>query len=168
MFVLIMKYLLIAAALVGADQLTKGLICPRVIESGTQLFIPHLIRFEYVENTGMAWGMLKNASVILAVVSSAACVFIAYILIREHKKLSIGIRAGLIVVLSGALGNLVDRFFLGYVRDFIAFDFINFPVFNPADCFVTVGAAILLISLIFTKAGRRTFSELMEDDKKKK
>lgn len=61
---------------------------------------------------------------------------------------------GLALVLSGAIGNLIDRVALGYVRDFIAFDFINFPVFNFADSCITVGAVLLVVSVLFTKSGR--------------
>ena len=67
---------------------------------------------------------------------------------------------------SGAIGNLIDRVALGYVRDFIAFDFMNFPVFNFADSCITVGAVLLIVSVLFTKSGRAYFAAL--DEKKQK
>lgn len=65
------------------------------------------------------------------------------------------LQLGLALVLSGAIGNLIDRVALGYVRDFIAFDFMNFPVFNFADSCITVGAVLLIVSVLFTKSGER-------------
>lgn len=76
------------------------------------------------------------------------------------------LQLGLALVLSGAIGNLIDRVALGYVRDFIAFDFMNFPVFNFADSCITVGAVLLIVSVLFTKSGRAYFAAL--DEKKQK
>ena len=77
-----------------------------------------------------------------------------------------GVVVALTVILSGAIGNLIDRVALGYVRDFIAFDFMNFPVFNFADSCITVGAVLLIVSVLFTKSGRAYFAAL--DEKKQK
>lgn len=75
---------------------------------------------------------------------------------------------GLALVLSGAIGNLIDRVALGYVRDFIAFDFMNFPVFNFADSCITVGAVLLIVSVLFTKSGRAYFAALDEKSRSPK
>ena len=73
------------------------------------------------------------------------------------------------MICGGAVGNLIDRVALGGVRDFINFEFVDFPVFNVADIFVTCGGILLGVTLVFTRGGRR-FAEtvLGEDDKKKK
>lgn len=158
---------LIFAVLVAADILTKALICPELIEAGgTMRFIPNLLRFEYTENTGMAWGLFKNGTLILATVSALSCALIAWFIVKYRKKMPTGVRLALIMILAGAFGNLVDRVFLGYVRDFIAFDFIEFPIFNFADSCVTIGAILLGVCLVFTKKGRAFFASFDEKSEK--
>lgn len=154
---------LIFVVLVAADLLTKALICPEVIAAGgTMRFIPHILRFEYTENTGMAWGLFKNGTLVLAAVSALCCVLIAFFIVKYRKKMPMPVRLALLMVLAGAFGNLVDRVFLGYVRDFLAFDFIDFPIFNFADSCVTIGAILMGISLVFTKKGRAFFASFDE------
>ena len=159
----------ILAVLVAADLITKALICPTVIEAGgTMKFIPGLIRFEYTENTGMAWGMFKNATLLLTILTIIACAVFVYVIIKKRDVMPLAIRLGLVMILAGALGNLFDRIFLGYVRDFIAFDFFEFPIFNFADSCVSIGAVLLAFTLIFTRSGRRFFMSLDGEDKAKK
>lgn len=164
---LTLSALILVAALIAADQITKYLICPAVIEAqGSLKFIPGLLRFEYTENTGMAWGIFKNGTVVLGIFSLIACAGIVFFLVKKHKEMPITIRVGLLMVLAGALGNLYDRFALGYVRDFIAFDFVDFPIFNLADACVTIGAILMLAALILTKKGR-AFVKTLDDGPKK-
>ena len=153
---------LICIVLVAADLLTKALICPAVVEAGGMLkFIPGVFRFEYTQNTGMAWGLFGNATLILTIFTVIACVVIIFFIIKTRASMPKLVRLGLALILSGAIGNLYDRIFLGYVRDFIVFDFWDtFPVFNFADSCVTVGAVILGIALILTKSGRKFFMSL--------
>ncbi|MBR5949014.1 MAG: signal peptidase II [Clostridia bacterium] len=157
---------LIFALLLAADLFTKATICPAVIEAGGSVpFIPGLIRFEYTKNTGMAWGMLSDSTLILTIISLIACIALAFVIIKLLKKMPTAIRLALVLILAGAAGNLYDRAFLGYVRDFIAFDFMSFPIFNFADSCVTVGGILLVVSLIFTKSGRsfyKNFEKLFE------
>ncbi|MBR4435488.1 MAG: signal peptidase II [Clostridia bacterium] len=154
---------LIFIVLVAADLLTKALICPEVrAAGGTMRFIPHILRFEYTENTGMAWGLFKNGTLVLAVVSALCCVLIVFFIVKYRKRMPTLIRLALLMVLAGAFGNLVDRVFLGYVRDFLAFDFIEFPIFNFADSCVTIGAMLMGFGLVFTKKGRAFFASFDE------
>lgn len=164
--------ILIFAVLFAADLITKYTICPAVIEAGGVMeFIPGFIRFEYTKNTGMAWGMLSNATLLLTVISLISCIALAFVIIKLQRKMPTAIRLALIMILAGAAGNLFDRAFLGYVRDFIAFDFMNFPIFNFADSCVSVGGVLLVFSLIFTKSGRefyKNFEKLFEGKPKAK
>lgn len=159
---------LIFAILVAADLLTKGLICPVLQAEGPMSFIPGIFRFEYTENSGMAWGWLQGKTLILTIFTVIACALMIYFIIAKRKTMPTLIRAALTLILSGAVGNLFDRIFLGYVRDFIVFDFWrSFPTFNFADSCVTVGAVMLFIGLVLTKKGREFFKSLDSDDKKK-
>lgn len=163
---------LIFAVLFAADLITKYTVCPAVIEAGGLMpFIPGLIRFEYAKNTGMAWGLLSNATLILTIISLISCIALGYFIVKMQKSMPTAIRLALLMVLAGAAGNLFDRAFLGFVRDFIAFDFMNFPIFNFADSCVTVGGVLLVISLLFTKSGRefyKSFEKLFEGKSKEK
>lgn len=166
---LLMVYILsgIFIFFIAMDQLSKSLAVNMLGQVGAvQSFIPHFIRFEYRENTGMAWGLLPNARVYFIIVTLILAAFLVFLLVRYRKLLPKLSKVALTVILSGAIGNLIDRIFLGYVRDFIAFDFIEFPVFNIADCCVTIGAVLLAVSLLFTKPGKDFIRQIDSNDKK--
>lgn len=110
----------------------------------------------------MAWGLFSNATWVFVVITIVTGGLIVFILLKTLKTMPRNLQLGLALVLSGAIGNLIDRVALGYVRDFIAFDFINFPVFNFADSCITVGAVLLVVSVLFTKSGRAYFAALDE------
>ena len=153
--------------LVAADLISKAAAVSVLSQTGGALeFIPGLIRFEYHKNTGMAWGLFSNATWVFVVITIVTGGLIVFILLKTLKTMPRNLQLGLALVLSGAIGNLIDRVALGYVRDFIAFDFMNFPVFNFADSCITVGAVLLIVSVLFTKSGRAYFAAL--DEKKQK
>ena len=166
---LLMVYILsgIFIFFIAMDQLSKSLAVNMLGQVGAvQSFIPHFIRFEYRENTGMAWGLLPNARVYFIIVTLILAAFLVFLLVRYRKLLPKLSKVALTVILSGAIGNLIDRIFLGYVRDFIAFDFIEFPVFNIADCCVTIGAVLRAVSLLLTKPGKDFIRQIDSNDKK--
>lgn len=110
--------------------------------------IKGVFRFSYVENRGAAFGILQNRRfvfIFLTLVITAALVFYVF----KNKKSGPFFKLSTAFVVSGALGNLADRIILGYVVDFLDFCLINFPVFNVADCFVCIGAAMLAVYYIF-------------------
>lgn len=165
---LLMVYILsgIFIFFIAMDQLSKSLAVNMLGQVGAvQSFIPHFIRFEYRENTGMAWGLLPNARVYFIIVTLILAAFLVFLLVRYRKLLPKLSKVALTVILSGAIGNLIDRIFLGYVRDFIAFDFVEFPVFNIADCCVTIGAVLLAVSLLLTKPGKDFIRQIDSNDK---
>ena len=113
--------------------------------------IPNIISIKRLPggNTGMAWGLFSNKTVGLIVVS---LIMVIALLIFNHfvknKNIFYCISFGFII--GGALGNMYDRIFLNYVRDFLYFDFLpNFPIFNFADSFLCVGAIMLAIYILF-------------------
>ena len=112
--------------------------------------IKNVLEFYYIENTGTAWGMFGGGRIfflVLTVIIMAVLVYITYKLPTTKKYMLM--RITIILLGSGAVGNFIDRLFLGYVRDFIYFRLINFPVFNVADCYVTIGLALFIIMILF-------------------
>ncbi len=140
--------LLIIAALVGLDQLIKYLIASN-LEVGDACFeISNFIEIRYVRNYGGMMGTFDNKSKLLAVVT------IVIILVGLGAIVLKKIKPGFIYVcvsgiLAGGIGNLIDRLALGYVIDYINVLFVDFYVFNFADCLVTVGAFLLIFYEIY-------------------
>ncbi len=137
------------------DLLTKGLIIKYVVPNvgDSAKVLPPLINFIYVKNTGAAWGIFGGRQIFLIILTTIIlALFITFYILRvkrigEKSSILFAVSTGLIV--GGALGNLIDRIFLGYVRDFINFMFIDFPVFNFADISLTFGIIIVVIYFLF-------------------
>ncbi|MDP2908658.1 MAG: signal peptidase II [Nanoarchaeota archaeon] len=124
------------------DQLTKYFFKDKVF------VISSFLKLEYVENTGAAFGMLKGFSWLFIVVAFAVLVFILWNY-KGFKKEKSCFQIALGCLFGGVLGNLIDRLFLGYVRDFIAFSF--WPTFNVADAFSTIAVIILIVYTLISK-----------------
>ena len=133
------KYLLLSILtiiLVGIDQISKYLIVNRLNIEKNYPVIPQLISFEYLENRGVAFGIMDGKMTLITIVVILVTIGIIYII-------------KLLFMIAGAIGNLIDRIRLGYVVDFIKFDFIDFPTFNIADCYVVVATILVFIILMF-------------------
>ena len=126
------------------DQLSK-----HFLQSADVLLIPGILRLHGVRNTGATFGMLAGAPWLLTVVSGAACLFIAWYLIA--KQPGGWLRVGLLMLFSGALGNLIDRALRGYVIDFIELQFVHFAIFNLADVWITVGCVLSAVGILRLK-----------------
>ncbi len=109
--------------------------------------IPGVFRLRYVENTGAIFGSFSSSTLILTVFSALLVGATLYLLITKRVT-SKYVFFCLLMMASGGVGNLVDRIRLGYVVDFLEPTFINFAVFNFADCLITVGAVMLIVYLI--------------------
>lgn len=135
--------LLVIAVLVIIDQLTKYLIVTN-LETGESCFtIPHFIEFRYVRNYGGMMGTFDGMGKILGIVT--ILIIVGAIILLMLKKIKLGLPyVCLTMIIAGGIGNLIDRMKLGYVIDFINVLFVNFYVFNFADCLVTVGAFLLI------------------------
>jgi signal peptidase II len=96
-------------------------------------------------------GMLPGFRWMFIPLTILVCCAIAFVLIRYHKRLCIFSRITLALLFAGAVGNLIDRIVLSYVRDFFDFCLINFPVFNVADSSLTIGCILLVIDALFLK-----------------
>ena len=144
-------WMLIAAVLVTADQITKALAVKYLQDSPREGFIPFLFNLVYTENKGAAWGMLADQRWIFISVSFIAVALIAAALFVWAKEKAV-LCVSLTLILAGGVGNMIDRLSLGYVVDFIQFAFFTaFPIFNGADSFVTVGGVMMICYILFTK-----------------
>lgn len=132
------------AAVLVLDQLSKYMITAYEITDIP--VIKGFFHITYMKNTGMAWSMLSGQTGLLALVSAVAIgVMLNYLLKNKPDRLT---SFALALMIGGAAGNLIDRLFLGYVRDFLNFYIFgyDFPVFNIADSALCIGVFLLLIA----------------------
>lgn len=135
---------------VGLDQLTKYLVVSNMALHESIDIIPGVFRFTYIQNDGAAFGSLDNARWVFMVLSTVAIIGILVYMFWKKPQDKLMLSA-LILIVSGGIGNMIDRIALGYVIDFI--DFCAFPkiwmwVFNVADSFVCIGAGLLILWLV--------------------
>lgn len=148
---LLIKYSLfglLAVIIAVADQATKIMIQKNFVTGQSVEVIKGVLNFTYVKNEGAAFGIMQGAKVAFIIITVAvfAAAFIYFKKYRPESPLFLTATA---FVLSGAVGNLIDRVVLGYVRDFIDVAFINFPVFNIADSMICIGAILIVIYAFF-------------------
>ncbi|MBR6743210.1 MAG: signal peptidase II [Clostridia bacterium] len=127
------------------DQITKYIVISNMQLYDTIPFINGIMDFTYIHNTGGAWGILNKHTWILVVftlLAMAICVFVLIKYARANKILFFA----LCLIIAGGTGNMIDRIFRGgKVIDFLEVTFIDFPIFNIADCAVCIGAGLLLL-----------------------
>ncbi len=134
-----------------ADQFTKYLVVENIDYLDTIPFIPKFMSFHHTRNTGGAWSALNGGGwerVLLLSMSLVSMALIIFILVKFYKRSRL-LNISLSMVFGGALGNMIDRLRLEYVVDFLDTDFMDFPTFNIADCFITVGAVLMCVYVIF-------------------
>ncbi|MBE6800736.1 MAG: signal peptidase II [Ruminococcaceae bacterium] len=164
----VISAILLCVALVGADQIIKLLVINYLKPIQYIDVIDGVLRFRYVENTGAIFGSFSTHTVVLTVFSIILLGFTIFFLITNKNKNKL-VNLCMLLMISGGIGNIIDRIRLHYVVDFIEPLFVNFAVFNFADCLITVGAFILIFYLIFdlirdTKKSKNKVSEGLEDD----
>ncbi len=151
---------IIVLLVVGLDQLVKYLTDLYLMPLGTSVHLwGGVFHLTSAHNTGAAFGMLSSGTWLLIVFSSIAALLLAWVLVKFRPRLHTFMRITLALILAGALGNLIDRVVLGYVRDMFEFAFINFAIFNVADTAVSIGAALLALDVFFGK-GRQVVESL--------
>lgn len=141
---------LLIVALIVFDQFTKKLAVSKLMNQPAHVLIDGVLEFDYLENRGVAFGMFQGQRIIILVVG---IVFLAVLLcfmfkMPAGKKYTV-LHIILSCVIAGGIGNMIDRFSLGYVIDFISFVLINFPIFNVADCYVVCGVIAMCIMFLF-------------------
>lgn len=139
-----MIYVLLIAAIVIGDQIAKYFTVANLPVGGSVTFIPGFMDFTHVQNTGAAFSMFSNATWLLALLSAVMAAVVIFLLFKYKKQANSKLfNIAMTFIAGGAIGNLIDRIVQGYVTDMMQFSFVNFAVFNVADCFVTFGAVML-------------------------
>ncbi len=141
---------ILAVALgVSLDQYTKHLAIAH-IKDNPIILIKDVFQLQYLENSGAAFGMLKNQQLLFVIIGIITLIFITYIYIHMPKdKHFLPLRICMISIVAGAIGNMIDRIKWGYVVDFFYFELIDFPIFNVADIFASVATVALIVLFLF-------------------
>lgn len=156
----ILPYAVFIAAVVAADQFAKYLTVANIPLFSDVPFIPGLLQLTYVQNTGAAFSSFQGQQWLFAVMFVIFTGVILWEFFKKPMPFTKLERWCIAAVYAGGLGNMIDRVRLGYVVDMIETTFMEFPVFNVADCFITCGCILLMAHLfLFNK-------EFWKDDKK--
>ncbi|PNV63789.1 signal peptidase II [Clostridium sp. chh4-2] len=146
----IIWFLLGTVLAVAFDQWTKWMAVLHLSDNPPFVLWDGVFELHYSTNDGAAWGMLSGRQGFFFLVAVVVAALVAYTLYKmPTDKKYLPLEICMMLILSGALGNMVDRVSQGYVVDFLYFKLINFPIFNVADCYVTIATALLLILLFF-------------------
>ena len=142
--------LIAAVLLVAVDQITKYIALTQLKPIGRVTFIDGFMDFTFVVNRGAAFGIFSGKTWLLLVISIIICAVLVWAMTKmpktkEYRKL----RVTFVLILSGAVGNIIDRALRGYVVDFFEFTFIKWPVFNMADIYVVVGTIVMAVIIMF-------------------
>lgn len=158
-------HLILFIALVGLDQLSK-VWARGTLKGGADITVlPKLLSFSYLENRGAVWGIFQNKRIFLILLTAVIFLVVLFLYFRlPMQKRYTPARIVLVFIAAGGLGNLIDRIIFGYVTDFIRFDFIDFPIFNVADMYITVCEVLALILVFFVYRG--DFDEKKEEGTK--
>ncbi len=147
-----MIYFIGVIILLGLDQVTKFLAVSNLMNKGAVAFIDGFLGFRYTENTGAAFSILREKQLLLILLTSVVIVaLIGFFVKALRTETHIIVKLSYMLLISGAIGNLIDRVRLNYVIDFLEFRFIQFPIFNVADMCVVVGVVLLAFSTLFLK-----------------
>ena len=152
---------LFAAGIVAADQITKALTLANIPLSGQVEVLPGVVGLTYVRNYGAAFSSFQGMQWLFAVIFLLFTVGVIWEFRKKAMPFSKLERWCIVAVWGGGLGNMIDRLRFGYVVDMIEMQFMEFPVFNVADMFITCGCILLIAHLVlFNK-------EFWKDEKKK-
>ena len=132
--------------LVILDQLTKFLVVKLIPLNNAVILIRNFLKFYYIQNTGAAFGMFSGYLILLIIITFVVLYFL-YKEIKTSKIDNLNI-CSLVLIISGSIGNLIDRVFRGYVIDFIDVKIFNFPNFNIADISIVSGVIVLLYIIL--------------------
>ena len=137
-------YIVAALLIVAFDQFTKILTSSEFLAGEVKTVIPKVLSFTNVHNKGAAFGILQGARVFFIIMTLVIIAVVIFYIIKAKPQSPLE-KWALCCMAGGAVGNFIDRAVFGYVRDFIMVEFIDFPVFNIADCFVCIGAGLYIL-----------------------
>ena len=146
--------------IVAADQITKLLVLDKIKGAPDVPVIDGIFHLTYTENTGAAFSSFEGMIWLFVLVFALFTAGVIWEFSKKRWPFTTFERWCIVAVLAGGLGNMIDRVRLGYVVDMIEVEFMSFPVFNVADCFITCGCILLMIHLIFFNR------EFWKDEKK--
>ena len=158
-----MQFLFMALAallIAGVDQFTKFLTVTHIPLYADVPFLPGFIQLTYVRNTGAAFSALQGMRWLFVAIFALLTLLVIWEYFKKGLPFTTFERWCIAAIYGGGLGNVIDRICLGYVVDMIETQFITFPVFNVADCFVTCGCIALIAHIIFFN------KEFWKDEKK--
>ncbi len=142
--------LLVAVIMIVIDQCTKLWAVAKLKPIGSTPVIDGFLNLTFVENHGVAFGMLHGKKwLILCMVAVIVAILVYYFVKLPKTKEYHYVRGAMTLILAGAVGNVMDRMMRGYVVDFLEFAFVDFPVFNMADIYIVVGVILLAILMLF-------------------
>ncbi len=136
-----MWYALLLAACVAGDQLLKYWVVRHLEIGQSAAFLPGLVRLTRLHNTGAAWGSFSGSTALLTAVTAVLLIAVAWLVLKKIIRHPLGLCAAMLV-LGGGIGNMIDRICRGYVVDMFDLEFMDYPIFNLADCFVVVGVIL--------------------------
>ena len=132
------------------DQWTKSLAVANLMNQEPFVIVKDVFQLRYLENRGAAFGMMQGQQTFFVISALIAVVVITYVYFKlPWEKRFHPLRAVVLFIAAGAVGNLIDRLVLGYVVDFFYFELIDFPIFNVADIYVTCATIILALLILF-------------------
>lgn len=141
---------IIVIVLVILDQITKWQALTKLKPIKNTVVIKGFLDFTFVENRGAAFGILSGRRIFFILLTVVVAIGILYSFYKLPKTKEYNwLKCGLVLVLSGAIGNVIDRAVRGYVVDFLEVTFIKWPVFNLADIYVVIGACFILFLSLF-------------------
>ena len=141
-------YAILAVLLILGDQLTKLAVRTGIPLGGSIPFIPHILNLTYVQNTGAAFSLLRQHTWLLTLTSALVVLVMCWLTVKGFFQNALG-RWAAALVLAGGVGNLIARALFGFVTDMHQTVFMDFPVFNVADCCITVGVPLLFLYVWF-------------------
>lgn len=137
----------IIAALIVLDQLVKAYVVQNLALGEIKSWIPNLVSLTYLQNRGAAFSILQDQQWFFALITFVV-MGVAVWYLHKHIEDSWWLVTGLVLIISGGLGNFIDRISQGFVVDMFHLDFINFAIFNVADSYLTVGVIVLVLAML--------------------
>lgn len=142
-------FLILSFVLIFVDQMTKKMAFYRLYNKEPYVVINNIFEFVYTENRGAAFGIMQNMRMLFIPLTIIVLLVIIYLVHKlNFNKHFVLYFIVLTLIFSGAIGNLIDRVKNKYVIDFIYFKPIDFPVFNVADSYITIGCVLLIIGML--------------------
>ena len=157
-----MFYAILAVLLVLLDQVVKYLVRAGIPLGGSVPFLPHVLQLTYVQNTWASFSLFREHTWVLTLFSAVLVLVVAWLIVRRHISGRLGVFSAMLIM-AGGVGNLIDRVLFGYVTDMFQTLFMDFPVFNVADCCITVGVVLLFIYVLFFYDKDKKKEEVRDD-----